>query len=170
MKPNILILLAHPAFDEQSVANKAMIDAVKPLENVKIMDVAKTPAAPANYYDAVKDADVVVMQFPIWWSSAPACMKEWIDVCMMPFTENPGVKGKKFMVACTTGSPESAYRAGGYDHYTVDEMLRPYQMMAEYAGFTYLTPFALYGTAGDDAASNIKKGAEAYKKLLSGLE
>lgn len=168
MKPNILLLLAHPDF-EKSVANKAMIEAIRTLPNLKIVDVAKTDATPANYYADVKAADVIVMQFPIWWASAPACLKEWIDVCMMPFTDDPGVKGKRFMAACTTGSPSSTYRAGGSNHFTIDELLRPYQMMANYSGMTYLTPFAIYGVMTADADDNIASGALSYRKLLESL-
>ena len=169
MKPYILLLLAHPDF-ENSTANKAMVDAVKDLDNVTVVDVAKTPAKTENYHDLVKKADVIVMQFPVWWASAPSCLKEWIDVCMMPFMDNPGLTGKRLMVACTTGSPYETYRAGGSNHFTIDELLRPYEMTANYSGMTYMTPFTVYGTMTPAGAQNITDGARAYKALLSALQ
>lgn len=168
MKTKILLLLAHPDF-EKSVANKAMSEAVKDLDNIKTINVATKPATTENYHDDVKEADVIVMQFPIWWASAPSCLKEWIDNCMLTFSDDPGLKGKRLMVACTTGSPYETYRAGGSNHFTIDELLRPYEMMANYSGMTYMTPFTIYGVMTPEGEKNIAEGAKAYKELLSSL-
>lgn len=78
MSSNILLLSAHPNI-EGSKACAAMLEAVKGLKNVKVVDIYKTPLEVENYIDDVKNADVLVFQFPFWWGSAPGCLKDWLD-------------------------------------------------------------------------------------------
>jgi len=46
------------------------------------------------------------------------------------------VKGKKFMVCCTTGSPKEAYQHGGKNKYTIEEYVRPYEGQCNTIFFT----------------------------------
>lgn len=168
MPTNILLLVAHPTLSE-SKANAALLNAAKELPNVTAIDLYATPFTLDNYLEPVRQADVLVMQFPFWWGGSPAKLKEWIDTFFITFLENPGLKGKRLLVATTCGSPAEAYRPGGYDQFNVDEILRPFQFTAIYAGLTYLSPFVIYGMGSDDAAARIEAGAKAYKELLAGL-
>ena len=43
------------------------------------------------------------------------------------------VAGKRLVVATTTGSEYEAYRSGGRNGFTMDELLRPYQVSARVA-------------------------------------
>ena len=107
-----------------------------------------------------------MFQFPFYWGSAPSQLKKWIDEIFMAFCDNPGVAGKSLLIATTTGSEYEAYRAGGRDRFTIDELLRPFEFTALYAGMNYLTPFVVYSTAAENAADYIRKGAEDYETLL----
>lgn len=168
MKKNILILSAHPDI-EHSKACAAMLNAVKDIENVKVVDIYKIPLKVENYIDDVRKADVIVFQFPFWWGSAPAMLKSWLDTFMLGFMENPGMKGKSLLVATTTGVAEEEYHPGKAEQFTVDEILRPYQVTAIYSGMTCLRPFVLYGTMMPDAEQRICKGTAAYKALVESL-
>lgn len=168
MSSNILLLSAHPNI-EGSKACAAMLEAVKCLKNIKVVDIYKIPLEVENYINDVKNADVLVFQFPLWWGSAPSRMKEWLDTFMLGFLENPGMKGKRLLIATTAGVDESEYHAGGAEGFTLDEILRPFQVTAMYSGMTYLRPFAIYGTMMPDAEERIAKGSEAYKAHLETL-
>ena len=168
MSSNILLLSAHPNIGG-SKACAAMLEAVKELKNVKVVDIYNTPLEVENYIDDVKNADVLVFQFPFWWGSAPGRFKDWLDTFMLGFMENPGMKGKKLLVATTTGVAAEEYHAGGAEGFTIDEILRPYQVTAMYSGMTYLRPFAIYGTMMPDAEERIAEGSKAYKALLETL-
>ena len=159
----VLVLVGHPDM-EQSKANKAMVNAIKDIPGVRIMDVYAEEFALENYRQAVKDASVLVMQFPFYWASAPSEMKRWQDEIFMHLMEE--VAGKKMMVATTTGSEYDAYRSGGRNGYTMDELLRPYQLSANVAQMEWLTPFVLY-QAGDD--NNVKTGAAKYSETIRTL-
>ena len=167
MVNNILILLGHPHI-EGSKANAAMIKAASELTNVKVINVAKTPADKTLYAEAVKDADVIVFQFPTYWMTAPACLKEWEDKFMLDLMDNPGLKGKKLMVATTTGAPEEYYTEGE-GHLTIAQLSAPFHGSANYCGMEYLKPFAIYGTMAPGAEERIAEGAKAYKLLLASL-
>lgn len=45
------------------------------------------------------------------------------------------------MVATSTGARKSDYRAGGHNHFSVDELLRLFQQTANYCRARYLTTF-----------------------------
>jgi len=52
--------------------------------------------------------------------------------------------GKEWMISTSIGSTEDGYRAGGHNHYSVDELLRPFQQTVRYTGGIYRTPFCFY--------------------------
>lgn len=159
-----LILLAHPTFDK-SVANKALVEAVKDLPNVSVIDIYAAPFAKETYRQPLTDATAVVFQFPFYWLSAPSQLKKWCDEVFMTDV----VKGKKLLVATTTGSEYEAYRSGGRNLFTIDELLRPYQALAHHAGMVWQTPFAVYGASRNDAAESIRAGAVAYRERIASL-
>lgn len=164
----ILLLSAHPDI-KNSKACAALLNAAQELDNVKVTDLYQTPLEVGNYLDDVRNADVLVFQFPLWWGSAPSMLKSWLDKFMLGFMENPGMKGKQMLVATTAGVAAEEYHAGGAEQFTLDEILRPFQVTAIYTGMTYLRPFAIYGTMMPDAEETIAEGSKAYKALLETL-
>jgi glutathione-regulated potassium-efflux system ancillary protein KefG len=159
----VVILLAHPTFDK-SVANKALIEAVKGLSGVKVIDIYAEPFKVGTYLQAITEAATVVFQFPFYWLSAPSQLKKWCDEIFGAFMET--IKDKKLQVSVTTGSEYEAYRSGGRNQFTIDELLRPYQALAHHSGMVWQTPFAVYGTGLPTAPDSIKVGAIAYKELI----
>lgn len=165
---NVLILLAHPNYGE-SKANKFLAEKVKGLPGVTMKDLYSEPFTVENYLEAFRNADVLVFQFPFYWGSAPSMLKKWLDEIFMALFDKVGVKGKQLLVVTTTGSEYEAYRSGGRDRFTMDELLRPYEFTALYAGMDYLTPLVVYSTAAPDAQKYIEEGAEKYVALLEKL-
>ncbi|MCY8243972.1 NAD(P)H-dependent oxidoreductase, partial [Bacillus haynesii] len=47
-------------------------------------------------------------------------------------TNGTALHGKEFMVAVSAGAPEEAYQAGGSNHYTISELLRPFQATSNF--------------------------------------
>jgi glutathione-regulated potassium-efflux system ancillary protein KefG len=162
----VLILLAHPNYGE-SKANKALIEAVKGLPGVTVANVYDTPFTIATYRDLLEGAVAVVFQFPFYWASAPSQLKKWIDEIFIGMVEQ--IKGVKLMVSVTTGSEYEAYRSGGRNQYTIDELLRPYQLLANHSGMIWQTPSTVYGASLPTAAHSIAAGAVAYKERIEAL-
>ncbi len=69
----------------------------------------------------LRAADIVIFEFPVWWSAAPAIMKGWFDkVCARGIVSDSShryaqgfLRGKQALVVATTNDQESAYGPGG---------------------------------------------------------
>jgi putative NADPH-quinone reductase len=171
----ILIVYAHRQPDASRV-NRALLQAAATLPNVTVHDLmARYPgfAIDAAYEQKLlQEHDVIVLQFPFYWYSAPAILKEWQDVALAHgFAYGSGgdkLRGKKLMVATTAGGGADAYQAGGYNHYTLGELLRPFQAMANLAGMVYQPIFSVGGVRTLDEAG-LDRAASAYWQRLSSL-
>ena len=93
---------------------------------------------------ALIKADVVVLQFPFYWYSVPALMKKWIDdVFSYDFAygaKGDKLKGKDIILSFTVGGPEESYDPLGYNHFEIEQMIRPLQQTAYLAGMNYTQP------------------------------
>jgi len=164
-----LILLAHPSYDK-STANKALIESARSLPEVDVIDVYAAPLKDETYRAALTQASTVVFQFPFRWYAVPAKLKEWCDELLMGYAGMGGsgiLKGKKLLIAVTAGYTEDSYRSGGQSQFTIDELLRPLQVLAISAAMIWQTPFVVYGATG--ASQSVKAGAAAYKERLAKL-
>jgi glutathione-regulated potassium-efflux system ancillary protein KefG len=159
----VLVLLVHPNFSA-SKANKALVDAVSGLSGVKVIDMYAEPFTLETYKQPVTEASTLVFQFPFHWLSAPSQLKKWCDEIFGGLAEV--IKGKKLLVATTTGSEYEAYRSGGRNLFTLDELLRPYQVLAHHSGMLWQTPFVVYGASLPTAPISIESGAESYKETI----
>jgi glutathione-regulated potassium-efflux system ancillary protein KefG len=92
--------------------------------------------------------DRIVLQFPLFWYSCPAILKKWIDDVFLPgFAYARGgdkLAGKEFLLSVSVGAPTEGYRAGGFNNYTMDELLRPFQQTANYVKARYVPPFLFH--------------------------
>ena len=172
---HILLVYAHRDPNASRV-NRALFNAARSLPNVTAHDLM------SRYPDFRIDAeheqnlllahDVVVLQFPFYWYSTPAILKEWQDaVLAWGFAYGSGgdkLRGKKLMIATTTGGPGDAYQAGGFNQYTISELLRPLQATANLAGMAYQPPFSACGVRDLDEAA-LDRVARAYHARLAAL-
>jgi glutathione-regulated potassium-efflux system ancillary protein KefG len=152
MPNRVLILFAHPAL-HRSRMNLAMMEAVRDLEGVTFHDLYEV--YPDLHIDVATEQelllkhDVIVWQHPFYWYSAPALLKEWLDVVLeYGFAygdDGRALHGKKVMSALTTGGPALAYQADGYNRFTMRELLAPFDQTAHLCGMEYLEPFILHG-------------------------
>ena len=61
---------------------------------------------------ALLNADTVIFQYPLFWYSTPAILKEWIDQVMeygFAFGNESKLIGKKVIISFTIGSPLKDY-------------------------------------------------------------
>jgi NAD(P)H dehydrogenase (quinone) len=100
-------------------------------------------------------ADLVILQFPLWWHGPPAMLKGWMDRVFVSgglYTskmryDTGYFRGRHALVSVTTGAPRAAFgpcsRGGNFD-----TMLWPVQYSMHYMGFSVLPPFISYGVQG----------------------
>jgi len=165
----VLVLVAHPNI-QKSNANAALAKAASEVEGVQVVNIYDYPVTPEAYKECVSRAKAIVYQFPIYWMSAPHLMKQWTDEVFMVFTQDESlVKGKRFMVCCTTGSPEAAYQHGGKNKYTIEEYLRPYEGQANHAEMIWEKPLPVYGQFPNGGQEELKQGCQKYQERLQAL-
>lgn len=153
-----LVLTAHPNLAKSRI-NRRWFEALTDADNVTTRDLT-TIGGPTMQFDIGTEQalllahDRIVVQFPFYWYAAPPILKAWMDqVLSYGFAYGPGgdkLKGREFLVLVSTGGPSDSYHAGGYNNFTVDELLRPYQQTAILTGMTYLRPFVVNGMAVAD--------------------
>ena len=75
----VVILLAHPDI-KSSQANKALMDAVKEMEEVAIYNLYEMRPEDSYNIDLwskiISQASALVFQFPLYWMSAPSLLKK----------------------------------------------------------------------------------------------
>ncbi|WP_291469393.1 NAD(P)H-dependent oxidoreductase [Companilactobacillus sp.] len=93
----------------------------------------------------LESADRIIFQFPLYWYSAPAGLKEWLDKVMSRnFVYGDGqfhLEDKEFGLVVTTGLPEKDFQVGGAENMTLDQLLSPYRAFASRAHMKVLPMF-----------------------------
>jgi NAD(P)H dehydrogenase (quinone) len=129
--------------------------------------------------EKVGRADLLIFQFPIWWTSMPAILKGWFDrVFAQGFAVNTAtgevygrglLRGKKAMVVVTTGSPPELYLPDG-PHGDIHEHLRSLtHATLEFCGLDVLPTHVVFGAAGI-APIDADREVELYQDRLLSIE
>ncbi len=128
--------------------------------------------------EKVKNADLLIFHFPLWFYGPPAIMKGWIDrILAMAFAWNTDaryqtglMRGKKALVTTTIGDPESFYSADGMHGATVEQHL--YGLLHTtfaFCGFDVLHPFIIDNTTAEDSEI-LEKRVSDYRDYLQNIE
>jgi NAD(P)H dehydrogenase (quinone) len=104
--------------------------------------------------DKFRQADLIVMIFPLWWGGAPAILKGWIDrvlACGFAYVDGARFsKGlfpeKRGLICVSTGGTQERFREE--DVYgPIEKVLWPLQHLTfEYMGMQALKPFVAYAS------------------------
>ena len=172
----VLILFAHPG-QRHSRLNVRMAERARQLEGITFVDLyAEYPRF--NIDIDVEQArlvahDVIIFQFPIYWYSLPALLKEWQDLVLeygFAYGQSGSkLAGKLFLPVVTTGGARDAYREEGSNHFRLRTLLSPLEQTASLCSMRFLPPFALF--SAHDSATDGRGDAHiaAYLRLLSAL-
>ena len=69
-----------PVLDERDFPDRALADRFVPsIEIRRALERSTVPPDIAAELGKLRAADLVVFQFPLWWSSVPAILKGWFD-------------------------------------------------------------------------------------------
>ena len=126
--------------------------------------------------EKLKAADLLILQFPLWWFGLPAILKGWVDrVMAMGFAygggkwyDEGGLKGKRALLSVTTGGPAPIYGPRGING-DMDRILFPIQHgILFFCGFEVLPPFIAYGPAraSDEARAGVLEAWASHLRTL----
>lgn len=120
-------------------------------------------------------ADLLIFQFPVWWSSMPAILKGWFDrVFVQGFVvdlENGRVygegllKGKEAMIVATTGATREMYSPGGIHGDLETHLSSITHTIFAFVGMTVLPSFIVFGAAGLTREEGTRE-LDRYRNLL----
>jgi glutathione-regulated potassium-efflux system ancillary protein KefG len=171
-KPSVLIIFAHP-YREQSRVHNALIAAVQDMPRVSVLDLYAE--YPDFYIDVAAEQerllqhDLLIFQHPIYWYSCPPLMKEWMDaVLLRGWAYGAGgdaLKGLDYIQVLSTGGPDSAYIRKGESRFSMTELLRPFEAMANMCGWNYYQPFLMQGVNGFDE-EQLQVYADLYRQFI----
>ncbi|MGZ0703561.1 NAD(P)H-dependent oxidoreductase [Pseudomonas piscis] len=97
-------------------------------------------------------ADLLILNFPVFWFSVPAMLKGWIDRVLVSgvcyggkrFYDQGGLVGKKALLSLTLGGREHMFGQGAI-HGPLEDMLRPLlRGTLAYVGCQVLEPFVAW--------------------------
>jgi glutathione-regulated potassium-efflux system ancillary protein KefG len=169
---SVLVLFAHPAFHKSRV-NRAMVHAAKTVPGVRVHDLYET--YPDFLIDVEEEQALVekhtqlVIQHPFFWYSSPAIIKEWLDLVLTHGWAyghtGTALAGKTLAQAITAGGPEEVYRRGGQNHFTIRELLAPFEQSARLCGMSYAEAFVVHGTHQLDDELLARRASDYVKWL-----
>jgi NAD(P)H dehydrogenase (quinone) len=142
------------------------------------------PPMVAAEIERLDRADLLILQYPMWWHLPPAILKGWIDRVLIygeVYTsrkrfEHGRFTGRRAMLSVTVGTSEATYAFDGRSG-DIDLLLWPVNFSLAYVGFSVLSPFIAYGVeAGlrysdsDVVEARLKRVAEALDSRLRALD
>ncbi len=148
----VLVVFAHPRF-EASRANRALLGSVRDFDFVTIDDLYEL--YPDFNIDVEREKkllaghQLVIWQFPLYMYGPPAILKQWIDLVLEHgWAHGEGgcmLESKSLCMAVTTGGSRDAYGPGGFNRFSLKELLRPLEQTAALCRMMCLPPFAVQG-------------------------
>ena len=142
---NVLVVSGHTDLND-SVANTTILEELG----------KRLPAAEIDYLDRLYPdfrinveaeqrklvaADIIVLQYPVFWYSAPSLLHRWIEQTFQHGFSHGStgdkLRGKKLVVSFTTGAPAELYRHDGAIGYEIEEFLANLRATAALCGMEW---------------------------------
>ena len=170
-----LMILAHPKI-EASIGNKIISNTIANLDNTEVRHLDKLyPSFKIDIkaeQEALLNADTIIFQYPLFWYSTPAILKEWVDqVIQYGFAfgkDSYNLAGKRVIVSFTIGSPIK-----DYPEKIIDKITFPFEGLAKYCHMEYVGNIFCTDIHGysEEAKENAIQAANHHsQKLLTLIE
>lgn len=172
----VLVLFAHPG-QRYSKANEELTRVANDISDVTFIDLyAEYPRFKINVaveQDRLLTHDVIIFQFPLFWYSTPALLKEWQDLVLeYGFAYGEGgdrIAGKLFLPVVTAGGPEDFYQTGGRNNFPLRDLLAPLEQTANLCGLEFVPPYTLFAALRAPGDNRLERHSAGYAKLLRAL-
>ncbi|TNH06793.1 NAD(P)H-dependent oxidoreductase [Testudinibacter sp. TR-2022] len=179
-----LVIIAHPDLSK-SLVNQRLADEIKKYPEEFTVHYLNEIYPDGNINVAAEQKLIerhqnVVFQFPIYWFSSPPLLKAWQDQ-VLTYGWAYGSKGNAFVgrklaLAVSAGAGEESYVKTEQGGNSMEEVLLPFQLSADYIKADYQSPFVFYGLDSTiDRAStaeelaDLERGAQDYVDYLRSL-
>lgn len=131
-----------------------MVAAVRNMDGVTFNDLYEN--YPDFFIDIKKeqklllDHDIIIWHHPFYWYSAPALLKEWMDLVLEHGfaygLHGRSLEGKKVLSVISTGGRKEVYSTKGRNRFTTNQFLAPFRQSVNLCRMEYLPPFVVHGS------------------------
>jgi len=174
---SVLVCYAHPG-QRFSRANAALARVARSVPGISFLDLYAAYPRHDIHVDReqarLRDHDVIVLQYPLFWYATPSLLKEWIDLVFEHgFAYGHGgdaLAGKVLMLAITAAGPAEAYTPGGYQGHPLRSFLLPMEQTARLCQMRFPAPYVLHGARQAREGTEIADHATGYGRLLRALQ
>jgi len=170
-----LVVVIHPDLND-SVFNKRWVEELRKFpEEFHIHQLHQVyPDEEINVeaeQKLLEKYDKIVFQFPFYWFNCPPLFKKWLDEVLIygwAFGKKSGYKlsGKQISLALTIGIQEFEYNQGEKYKYTMEELLRPFELTFDYVKADYKPFFGHYGIEIDSSEQVVEESVKSYLQYL----
>jgi glutathione-regulated potassium-efflux system ancillary protein KefG len=168
----VLINFAHPAL-EKSRVHTQLLRVIKNMPGITFNDLYEQyPQLDINVareQKLLEQHDIILMQHPFYWYSAPATIKQWLDLVLEHGWAyghtGKALQGKYFGNIISAGGSEHAYHPEGHHGHTVHDFLLPFIQTAKLCNMQYVAPYVVFGVHRMDI-SDIQQEAVKLGKTL----
>jgi len=167
------------ALDQSDFCKRSNSESFNPiLEQYNAVKTGTVSEDVFSEMEKVKWADLLIFQFPIYWTSMPAILKGWIDrvfangfafdAAEEKFYDTGLLKGKKALLSITTGAPRILYTKG-MPHGDIEQLLACItHNTLEFVGLEVLPIFGIFGPGAMDE-EELENEIIKFKILLESL-
>ncbi len=121
-------------------------------EQRKACEQGRIPPEVQEEIGLLDAADLLILQYPMWWHLPPAMLKGWFDRVFIygeVYTSSKRFEagrfaGKQVMLSVTVGTSRDTYAHNGRSG-DIDMLLWPVHFNLAFVGYTVLEPFVAYG-------------------------
>ena len=170
----VVLVFAHP-YPDRSRGNLVLLDAVKDLPGVNVrslydlypdfsIDVEAEQAA-------LKAANIVIWQHPLYWYSVPGLLKHWFDKVLArdwAYGKSMNLKGKHCLWVTTTGASAQAFTQQGIHNHPISAFVPAIEQTARFCGMKWEEPLVAYG-AHYIPEMEIQEYADIYRERVRNL-
>lgn len=176
---NVLIISGHTDL-AASVANKTILETLA--SRLPEAEIAKLDELYPDFEIDVETeqrrllrADIIVLQFPVFWYSAPSILERWMEETFRHGFSHGStgdkLKGKRLVLSFTTGAPEAMYSREGAMGYDIEEFLPCYKATCrlcqmEFAGYVYTGGVSYGNRTSPELIEQQKAVSEGHARRL----
>lgn len=148
---SLLIISGHPDM-RSSLANRTILEELQKTDlpcDIRRLDLSGFDLDVEEEQKHLKEAKVVVFQFPFYWYSCTALLRNWMEkVLTHGFaygTSGKALEGKKFILSFTIGGGKEDYTHEGQHRHPIEEFLYTFQQTAALCSMDYEKPVYTFG-------------------------
>lgn len=179
---NILLVSGH-TYPQSSLGNKRIVELLKK-DYPNLRESNLIELYPDFQIDIKKEqekllwADLIIIQSPLFWYSLTSLTMRWMEEVLQHGWAY-GSKGhmldhKKIILGITAGSSNKDYQTGGIQDITIEEIVKPYQVIFDYCrmdrlGYVFTGGIFNTGSVTEENSKKIEELAADHVKKIERL-